>query len=723
MGAGRKTQTYDVDSQGGHGQRNFEDNQRNLGDELGGCIFGCTKETYEECVTELVFGLPKAHWCYVSWIAAGIPIFLFSYSDRKLHGIFRSVTDGALNINPRGWCCGGQTRTQYPAQVQVEWYRKCEPLVPAEYQPIIRNCYYEYEGGRKDAANGGMDAGAAPEPSGMSADDFPALGGPAKGTAWSKPLIRPNSSSSAASKAAAGAGALTSAAAGSAPAKGNGKAAVRNAKKAHAAPGGAAAAPEQRGAAGTGAAAASAATRPTAVAAKPAAGPADDVEAPGTPTTQRGEAKAGGAAAWGAEEARAGTQSASTAGSNASGEEFFCDPGALEVAGAGPVPSAEEVTSSLTAAHAAVANVDVEAADALWHALTDMVALLDRARAERLSIARVINRLQTENAAMKAEVIALRRDTAAIGRVAGVAVSPVSSLTAVNGPTAPGQEMWLLGGNNGAWMNTMEVWAPKRKLAVAYAATMPNARGYGGAAAIGREIYTVGGGNGINWYRSAHKYQVDTKEWFEMAPMGSIRGSPAAVALNGKLFVMGGGEVGVHLASTEVLEPELNAWLAGPTLSCKRFATAAAALNGAIYIAGGYDGSQYLTSAEMLDPRVGKWKRMADMKIKRGSQAMTAVNGQILAVGGWDSSAFLNSVEAFDPRKGVWREVASMAAGRAYGAAAALDGVVYAIGGMRGQEHNELVERYDRGADAWVAVELAPGAEPFKCAFMSCCVL
>lgn len=43
--------------------------------------------------------------------------------------------------------------------------------------------------------------------------------------------------------------------------------------------------------------------------------------------------------------------------------------------------------------------------------------------------------LQTENAAMKAELIALRRDTAAIGSAAGVAVEPVSAmLTGANGP-------------------------------------------------------------------------------------------------------------------------------------------------------------------------------------------------------------------------------------------------------------------------------------------------
>lgn len=70
---------------------------------------------------------------------------------------------------------------------------------------------------------------------------------------------------------------------------------------------------------------------------------------------------------------------------------------ACQVAGAAPVPSAEEVTASLTAAHAAVAAVDVGAADALWNVLTNVVALLDRARRERLGIASAVNRLQVRH--------------------------------------------------------------------------------------------------------------------------------------------------------------------------------------------------------------------------------------------------------------------------------------------------------------------------------------
>ena len=58
------------------------------------------------------------------------------------------------------------------------------------------------------------------------------------------------------------------------------------------------------------------------------------------------------------------------------------------------MPSEEEVTASLTAAHAAVAALDVGAADALWHVLTNINALLKRAKADRLGIARAVNRLQ-----------------------------------------------------------------------------------------------------------------------------------------------------------------------------------------------------------------------------------------------------------------------------------------------------------------------------------------
>lgn len=50
-------------------------------------------------------------------VAPGLPLFLFNYSDRMLHGIYEAASAGELNINPYGWTVKGEHRTKYPAQV------------------------------------------------------------------------------------------------------------------------------------------------------------------------------------------------------------------------------------------------------------------------------------------------------------------------------------------------------------------------------------------------------------------------------------------------------------------------------------------------------------------------------------------------------------------------------------------------------------------------------
>eukprot|EP00959_Pyramimonas_sp_CCMP1952_P456504 9473262-Pyramimonas_sp.AAC.2 len=53
---------------------------------------------------------------YVQYIEPRMPIFLFNYSDKHLHGIFRAVSCGEENINPYGWTNGSGSQTRYPAQ-------------------------------------------------------------------------------------------------------------------------------------------------------------------------------------------------------------------------------------------------------------------------------------------------------------------------------------------------------------------------------------------------------------------------------------------------------------------------------------------------------------------------------------------------------------------------------------------------------------------------------
>lgn len=116
--------------------------------QLGGVVFGCTKNTIKECLSKQLFGessskayyppmlvsasaeyslflnplmvltgLPYNHIPYVQKIDTGLPLFLFNYSDRTLHGIFEAAGSGQLNIDPYGWTSDGSERTSYPAQV------------------------------------------------------------------------------------------------------------------------------------------------------------------------------------------------------------------------------------------------------------------------------------------------------------------------------------------------------------------------------------------------------------------------------------------------------------------------------------------------------------------------------------------------------------------------------------------------------------------------------
>ncbi|KVI03272.1 Development/cell death domain-containing protein [Cynara cardunculus var. scolymus] len=134
MGAGKKelvTSNHDWSS------------TRNLGkSHLGGVIFGTKNTTINECLSKQLFGLPNQHFVYVEKIGPGLPLFLFNYTDRKLHGIFEAASHGQKNIDPYSWTSDGLQRTPYPAQVQVRIRSQCQPLTENQFKPIIVDNYY-----------------------------------------------------------------------------------------------------------------------------------------------------------------------------------------------------------------------------------------------------------------------------------------------------------------------------------------------------------------------------------------------------------------------------------------------------------------------------------------------------------------------------------------------------------------------------------------------------
>ncbi|KQK07321.1 uncharacterized protein LOC100836442 [Brachypodium distachyon] len=116
--------------------RNLRENQ------LGGVIFGCKHETMEECFSKQLFGLPSLHLSYVRNVKAGLPLFLFNYSDRKLHGVFEAASPGGNCIDPYAWSDDGTLRTPFPAQVRICTRTRYLPLLEGQYKKVLQDNYY-----------------------------------------------------------------------------------------------------------------------------------------------------------------------------------------------------------------------------------------------------------------------------------------------------------------------------------------------------------------------------------------------------------------------------------------------------------------------------------------------------------------------------------------------------------------------------------------------------
>ncbi|PIA37460.1 hypothetical protein AQUCO_03000202v1 [Aquilegia coerulea] len=109
--------------------------------DLGAVIFFCSNDTINECLTKLLFGLPASHSSYVKTIEPGLPLFLYNYDDRNLHGIYEATSHGQMNINPNAWTENGSDRTLFPAQVRVCIRKQCNFLSEEKYRNIIQKNY------------------------------------------------------------------------------------------------------------------------------------------------------------------------------------------------------------------------------------------------------------------------------------------------------------------------------------------------------------------------------------------------------------------------------------------------------------------------------------------------------------------------------------------------------------------------------------------------------
>ena len=89
---------------------------------IGGFIFFCNNETFDENIARGVFGLVARWQLVVKEIKPGLPLFLYNYSNKEMHGGFVASSVGALNIDPEAWllaCFGNKPKARRVKKVRA----------------------------------------------------------------------------------------------------------------------------------------------------------------------------------------------------------------------------------------------------------------------------------------------------------------------------------------------------------------------------------------------------------------------------------------------------------------------------------------------------------------------------------------------------------------------------------------------------------------------------
>ncbi|KAM0036107.1 B2 protein [Helianthus debilis subsp. tardiflorus] len=94
----------------------------------------------QENLQRQLFGLLPRYQDSVRQITPGLPLFLYNYSTRQLHGVFEAASFGGTNIDPSAWedkKNPGESR--FPAQVRVITRKLAEPLEDDSFRPILHH--------------------------------------------------------------------------------------------------------------------------------------------------------------------------------------------------------------------------------------------------------------------------------------------------------------------------------------------------------------------------------------------------------------------------------------------------------------------------------------------------------------------------------------------------------------------------------------------------------
>ncbi|CAN6358659.1 unnamed protein product [Urochloa humidicola] len=670
--------------------RNLRENQ------LGGVIFGCKHDTIEECFGKQLFGLPSVHYSYVRNVKPGMPLFLFNYSDRKLHGIFEAASPGQMYIDPYAWTHNGSLRTSFPAQVRICTKTKYPPLLESQFKTLLGDNYYNHHHFYfeldhaqtralislfKSVAPANFDQVSSvsskrnlPVSSSPTKMKLPAVPDPKKVTENSKET---NPFSVLSDRAAPFVWADdVDSASNISDCDDLDDNLLEDQFVPHSIPDEVSQNSSDK-------------TVDQGVelveCSYPVVNPVNR-ESPGGVDVDEIESKVHNSP--GGVRLQAERQSILEKLKELSSlrqEATMSSQGCADSSSDQCVPDETQNNANISS-DPFDATMDYKTSSDECYGNAEMLQVI-------AELTKRTEALEKKLIGSDQEVLSLREVVKDSGRkvqqleylVDELQFKFDSSLSHLGSMcnTLAKPSIFLIGGYNGVtWLSSLDSFSPEKDILVGLT-PMSSPRSYASAAALDGHIFTFGGGDGMSWYNTVECYSSRNNEWTECPSLNRKKGSLAGICLNEKIYAIGGGDGNETYSEVEMFDPYLGKWICSPSMLLPRFALAATGLNGVIYTTGGYDGSVYMESAERYDPREGFWVRLPSMSTRRGCHALNVLGDALYAMGGYDGDKMVSSIEIYDPRLNAWRMGDPMDTPRGYAATVNLDDNLFLIGGMK----------------------------------------
>ncbi|XP_065852475.1 uncharacterized protein [Euphorbia lathyris] len=600
---------------------------RNLNkNQLGGVIFGCNNNTMHECISKQLFGLPAQHYSYVKNIDPGMPLFLFNYSDRKLHGIFEAASSGRMNIDPYGWTTDGSQKTIYPAQVLIRVRLLCHPLPEERFKSIIIDNYYYRNHFWFELDHAQTSKLLTLLTSSVDVSGSSLLTNKVKTRTVYKPLSLPGR---------------------------RGDEGSENKSRYQSDPMSAASCLDDKN--------------------KCPENPLEpnklDLHHSTKDSSMLNDVCL---------EVKGSTKE--QIGSEENNDESPCTSSRCQSIIDQLVQGMEELKAFKNEQSTKMFFLEetlVKAEEQIQQ-LKDRCALLESVSSFPLEVSKDTN---SENEILDDLVLDPTKSIYLVGGYDGESwlsaldlysplhdasksLRPMSNVRSYTSTARLNGEFYVFGGGEGnLWYDSVESYNPATDQ-WSFRPSLTGKKGSLGSATLDGKIFAIGGGNGSECFSEVEMLDLDLGRWIPTRSMLQKRFALAAVEHNGVLYATGGFDGSDYLKSAERFDPRGHSWAKIASMKITRGCHSLVVLNEKLYALGGFDGNGMVASTEIYDPRMDQWVNGEEMKKSRGYSAAAVVDGCIYVIGGVKSGDnILDTVERFK-EEDTWQETITKTIGK-----------------------------------------------------------